>query len=139
MFKGVPLRIEFGPKDMANSNVLTARRDTGEKATVRIADLEKGIPATLEAIQNDMLTRAKKEYEDHRKVVTDWDTIVPTLNAKNVVLIPSCLDGDCCDAVKDETAAKGKSDNAAEDAKAPSMGAKGMLRLSIQVKDLMLT
>jgi hypothetical protein len=73
-----------------------------------------------------MFSRAKKEYDEHRVKVTDWEAVVPTLNKKNVVLIPNCLDGDCCDAVKDETAAKGKSDQAAEDAKAPSMGAKGM-------------
>jgi prolyl-tRNA synthetase len=128
--KGVPLRIEFGPKDMASGNVLTARRDTGEKTTVPIADLEKDIPTALEAMQNDMFSRAKKEYDAHRVKVTNWDTVVPTLNAKNVVLLPSCLDGDCCDKVKDETAAKGKSDNAAEDAKAPSMGAKGLFALN---------
>ncbi len=126
MTQGIPLRIEFGPRDLASSTVQTARRDTGEKATVVIADLATGIPIALEQMQNDMFTRAKKEYDEHRVKVTDWEVVVPTLNKKNVVLIPSCLDGDCCDAVKDETAVKGKSDQAAEDAKAPSMGAKGM-------------
>jgi len=124
--KGIPLRLEFGPRDMASGNVLTVRRDTGEKTTYPIANIEDDIKKALETMQNDMLTKARNEYEEHRKKVTDWEAMVPTLNAKNVVLIPSCLDGDCCDAVKDETAAKGKADNAAEDAKAPSMGAKAL-------------
>jgi prolyl-tRNA synthetase len=124
--KGIPLRLEFGPRDLASGNVLSVRRDTGEKATIAISDLEIGIKTALETMQNDMFNKAKKEYDEHRVKVTDWETIIQTLNAKNVVLIPSCLDGDCCDAVKDETAAKGKSDNAAEDAKAPSMGAKAL-------------
>jgi prolyl-tRNA synthetase len=111
---------------LASGNVLSVRRDTGEKATIAISDLENGIKTALETMQNDMFNKAKKEYEEHRVKVTDWETIIQVLNAKNVVLIPSCLDGDCCDAVKDETAAKGKSDNAAEDAKAPSMGAKAL-------------
>ena len=124
--KGIPLRLEFGPRDMASGNVLTVRRDTGEKTTYPIANIEDDIKKALETMQNAMLTKARNEYEEHRKKVTDWEAMVPTLNAKNVVLIPSCLDGDCCDAVKDETAAKGKADNAAEDAKAPSMGAKAL-------------
>jgi prolyl-tRNA synthetase len=80
----------------------------------------------LEQIQNDMFSRAKKEYDAHRKQVTDWEEIVPVLNGKNVVIIPHCLDGDCADAIKDETAKIGQAANAVEDVKAPSMGAKGM-------------
>ena len=124
--KGVPLRIEFGPKDLAKGVISTARRDTGEKSTIPLADLKTGVHKALEQIQNDMFSRAKKEYDIHRKQVTDWEEIIPALNGKNVVLIPHCLDGDCADAVKDETAKKGQAANAVEDEKAPSMGAKGM-------------
>lgn len=124
--KGVPLRIEFGPKDAEKRVVSTARRDTNEKSTIPIDELASGVPKLLEQIQNEMFERAKKEYDAHRKVVTDWEEVVPVLNGKNVVLIPHCLDGDCADAVKDETAKKGQAANAEEDSKAPSMGAKGM-------------
>lgn len=124
--KGVPLRIEFGPKDLANGVISTARRDTNEKATISLTDLATGVRKLLEQIQNDMFSRAKKEYDTHRKQITDWNEIIPALNGKNVVLIPHCLDGDCADAVKDETAKKGQAANAVEDSKAPSMGAKGM-------------
>ena len=125
--KGVPLRIEFGPKDAEKGVVSTARRDNYEKATIPIAELATGIPKLLEQIQTDMFDRAKKEYDSHRKFVTDWEKVVPVLNGKNVVLIPHCLDGDCADAVKDETAKIGQAAHATEDGKAPSMGAKGTL------------
>jgi prolyl-tRNA synthetase len=124
--KGIPLRIEFGPKDMANGVVMTARRDTNDKATIAISDLATGVPKLLETMQADMLARARKEYDSHRIVVTDWEKVVPTINKKNVVLIPHCEDGDCADAVKDETAKKGQTDGQAEDEKAPSMGAKAL-------------
>ena len=123
--KGVPLRIEFGPKDLANGVVSTARRDTNQKATIPLSDLKTDVHKMLEQIQNDMFSRAKKKYDIHRKQITDWEEIIPTLNGKNVVLIPHCLDGDCADAVKDETAKKGQDANGVEDSKAPSMGAKG--------------
>lgn len=124
--KGIPLRIEFGPKDMANGVVMTARRDTNEKATMPISDLAIGVPKLLESMQADMLAKARKEYDDHRIVVTDWKQIVPILNKKNVVVIPHCEDGDCADAVKDETAKQGETDGQPEDEKAPSMGAKAL-------------
>jgi prolyl-tRNA synthetase len=124
--RGVPLRIEFGPKDAAAGAVMTCRRDNGAKETVKIDGLAAGIKTILETMQKEMFARAKAEYESHRKQVTKWEEIVPILNAKNVVLIPHCLDGDCADAIKDETAALAKTDQATEDKKAPSMGAKGM-------------
>jgi prolyl-tRNA synthetase len=116
--KGVPLRIEFGPKDMANGTIMTVRRDNGEKSSVKIDDLATGVSEVLEKMQADMLARARKEYDEHRIVVKKWEDLVPVLNKKNVVLIPHCEDGDCADKVKDETSGAG------EDEKAPSMGAK---------------
>lgn len=127
--KGVPLRIEFGPKDAAGGVVTVSRRDTGDKSTINITDIastENGIPAALETMQKEMLARATKEYQECRKQITNWDDIVPTLNSRNVTLIPHCLDGICADQVKDETAALGKVAEQAEDGKQPSMGAKGM-------------
>jgi prolyl-tRNA synthetase len=70
-----------------------------------------------------MYTRAKTAFDTHRIKVTDWKSMVPELNNKNTLLVPHCLDGDCADAIKKETAEISKS--AAEiDPRAPSMGAK---------------
>lgn len=106
---------------MAKGEVVAVRRDNGSKTPLAVADLAIAVPQLLETMQKEMLDRARKEYDDHRKVVTKWDEVIPTLNGKNVLLIPHCLDGKCADDVKDETA------GAAEDGKAPSMGAKGKL------------
>ncbi|OCK99481.1 prolyl-tRNA synthetase [Cenococcum geophilum 1.58] len=122
---GVPLRLEFGPKDAANGVVTTVRRDNGEKGTIKVSEVATGVFTLLETIQKDMYNRAKEAYLSHRIEVTDWSDMVPRLNEKNVLLIPHCLDGDCADAVKKETADMCKT-TAEIDIRAPSMGAKAL-------------
>jgi len=125
--KGVPLRLEFGPKDAANGVVTTARRDIegrDGKGTIPVADIATGVPALLETIQADLFKRAEKEYAEHRKEVTEWKDFVPTLNAKNVLLVPHCLGGECEDEIKKDSAANSESGEV--DARAPSMGAKSL-------------
>jgi prolyl-tRNA synthetase len=121
---GVPVRLEFGPKDAANGVVTFVRRDNGEKGTIKVSEIATGVPALLEKIQKDMYNKAKDAYLSHRVEVTEWVQTVPRLNEKNVILIPHCLDGDCADAVKKETADMCKT-TADIDPRAPSMGAKG--------------
>lgn len=125
--KGVPLRIEFGPKDAAKDVVSYARRDTGEKGTIPIAELTTMVPELLETIQQDMYNKAEASFREHRLKITKWDDVVPALDAKNVVLIPHCLVPDCEDKIKELTT--GRSDDAAEGSesqKAPSMGMKSL-------------
>ena len=60
--KGVPLRLEFGPKDAAKSVVSYARRDTGEKGTIPLPSVATDIPALLEKIQKDMYEKAEASF-----------------------------------------------------------------------------
>ena len=57
--KGVPIRLEVGPRDIKNSQYVAVRRDTGEKMTMRRAGLKDDIPALLETIQSSMFAKAK--------------------------------------------------------------------------------
>src|SRR5205814_6646400 len=95
--KGVPLRLEYGPRDAENKVVSTARRDTGEKATIAISELATEVPVLLEKIQKDLYDKADHEFESHRKVINKWEDVLPSLDAKNVVLIPHCLSEECED------------------------------------------
>ncbi|EGS21747.1 proline-tRNA ligase-like protein [Thermochaetoides thermophila DSM 1495] len=125
--KGVPLRIEFGPKDAAKDVVSYARRDTGEKGTIPIAELTTKVPEMLETIQQDMYNRAEKAFREHRLQITNWDEVVPALDAKNLVIIPHCLVPECEEQIKEMT--KGRSDESPdtpEGQKAPSMGMKSL-------------
>ena len=63
--KGVPLRLEIGPKDIEKEQCVLARRDNGEKSFVALADLETAVPAMLDAIHNGLYERAKKNLEEH--------------------------------------------------------------------------
>ncbi|WFD43743.1 proline--tRNA ligase [Malassezia psittaci] len=123
--RGVPLRLEIGPKDLDNASVMSVRRDTGAKQAMKLDSLKTAVPELLEQIQQDMYTRADEEFKAHRKVVTDWDLFTSTLNAKNHVIIPWCEEEECEDAIKDRSARTASSEEA-QDERAPSMGAKSL-------------
>lgn len=101
--KGVPLRLEFGPKDAAASVVSFARRDTGEKGTIPISELGTKVPQMLETIQQDLYNKQDEAFRTHRLKLTEWEKVVPALDSRNVVLIPFCEREECEDKIKDNT------------------------------------
>ena len=60
--------------------------------------------ALLDDIQKDMFTRAKKTYQERLKAVVEWEDLVPTLDNKNVVVIPWCEREQCEDDIKERSA-----------------------------------
>lgn len=123
--KGVPLRIEFGPKDLAANQATAVRRDNNQKYTVALDELATRVPEILEEMQKALLEKARKDFDQHRVVVEDWKDFVPTLNAKNVILSPWCGVPECEDDIKDSSARKEDGEEE-EDERAPSMGAKSL-------------
>ena len=126
--RGVPLRLEIGPGEIAGHFVTTSRRDVPGKegkGSIPIAELKTEVPKLLETIQADLYKRADEKFKAHRIKVTNWDDFVPALNAKNVVLIPHCLTEKCEDEIKELSARKEVGD-VPQDEKAPSMGAKSL-------------
>ena len=63
--KGVPVRVEIGPKDMEKEQCVIARRDTGEKITVALAELESTVKALLDQIHDNLYAMALKNREDN--------------------------------------------------------------------------
>ena len=63
--KGVPLRVELGPRDIENGVCVAVRRDSGEKATVPLAELTQRVPELLDAVQKGLYERAKLNLEEH--------------------------------------------------------------------------
>jgi prolyl-tRNA synthetase len=124
--RGVPLRLEIGPGELKGDFVTTARRDTGAKDKIPIAELAARVPALLDAVQADLFARADEALRAHVKRVTEWSAFVPLLNEKNVILMPHCLSEGCEDQVKELSARKDADDDTPEDARAPSMGAKSL-------------
>lgn len=98
--KGVPLRFELGPKDVAKKQVRVVRRDNGAKEDIPIADLAVRIPAFLEQIQQEMLERARVQRDGHIRKVTEWKDFVPALQDGCMVLTPFCNETEWEEAVK---------------------------------------
>ncbi|MFN8671860.1 MAG: proline--tRNA ligase [Candidatus Sericytochromatia bacterium] len=73
--KGVPLRLEIGPKDIENNQAVLARRDTFEKSTVPLEGLTSLIKNTLDNIQNSLLEKNKKHREENTKNINSIDEL----------------------------------------------------------------
>ena len=73
------------------------------KAPLPLGDITTSVPALLETIQKEMFERAKKTYLERMKVVTEWDDVVPTLDNKNIVVIPWCEAEACEDDIKERS------------------------------------
>ena len=63
--KGVPLRVELGPKDIEKGCCMAVRRDNGEKISVALDELEAKIPELLDAVQRGLYEKAKLNLETH--------------------------------------------------------------------------
>ena len=63
--KGVPLRIEIGPRDIENNVCMAVRRDNGEKVSVSLDELAEKLPQLLAAVQQGMFDKAKKNLDEH--------------------------------------------------------------------------
>lgn len=72
--KGVPVRIEIGPRDAAAGHAMVVRRDTGDKQTMALDMLGEGIPSLLETIQRDMFERARTFRETSTQRVDNYET-----------------------------------------------------------------
>ncbi|PWN50876.1 putative proline-tRNA ligase [Violaceomyces palustris] len=123
--RGVPIRLEIGPKDLEKQSVLAVRRDTGAKSALPMEDLSATISKLLDTIHDEMFKKADDEYRSRRKVCTKWEDFTRILNDKCHVVIPWCEVEACEDAVKERSARTGN-EGEAEDERAPSMGAKSL-------------
>ena len=63
--KGVPLRVEIGPRDMEAGQCVLVRRNDGEKTVVALTELEQAVKEQLEAVQQGLFEKAKKNLEEH--------------------------------------------------------------------------
>ncbi|XP_056134251.1 bifunctional glutamate/proline--tRNA ligase isoform X2 [Lampris incognitus] len=119
--KGVPIRLEVGPKDMKQSQCVAVRRDTGEKVTVHEAEVEQRLPAILEDIQNTLYKKASDDLNKHMVTADTMEEFQKDLDQGRIVQIPFCGGIECEDWIKKATA----KDQDLEPG-APSMGAKSL-------------
>ena len=73
--KGVPLRVEIGPKDMEKDQCCIARRDTGEKTFVPLTELESAVQKLLQDVHDNLYAMASKNLEDNTFDMTSWEEV----------------------------------------------------------------
>jgi len=78
--KGVPIRIEVGPRDMENNELVICRRDDNTKQTVSINEATNIIINLLDEIQNNLFDTAKQFMDDHTSCVETWDEFKEHIN-----------------------------------------------------------
>ncbi|XP_068922106.1 bifunctional glutamate/proline--tRNA ligase isoform X1 [Petaurus breviceps papuanus] len=119
--KGVPIRLEVGPRDMKNCQFVAVRRDTGEKLTIAEKEAETKLRDILEDIQVNLFKRASEDLKTHMVVANTMEEFQKILDSGKIAQIPFCGETDCEDWIKKTTAR----DQDLEPG-APSMGAKSL-------------
>ncbi len=104
--KGVPVRLEIGPKDIAKNQVVLVRRDTREKVFVPLDELETRVPQMLEDVQKGLLEKARA-MRDHKTYAAETLETFENTIAKTPGFIKAmwCGDRACEDRVKEKTGA----------------------------------
>ena len=102
--RGIPVRVEMGPRDIEAGQAIIVRRDTREKTTVAIESLAEEIKNILDKMQTEMLERARTHREAHTYVATNYDEFKDVVaNKPGFVKAMWCGDQACEDKIKEDT------------------------------------
>jgi len=104
--RGVPVRLEIGPKDIEKSAVMVARRDTREKQSLPMDGLAGAIKSLLDQIQSGLLDRARQFRDEHTQRVSTYAEFKQVLDGRpGFVIAPWCGAADCEAQIKNDTSA----------------------------------
>jgi len=104
--KGVPLRVEIGPRDIQSKQVTLVRRDTGKKIMVSQSDAASQITKILDEIQNFLLQKARKTMDELTSTAEDMKSLKKIIEEKGGFVRAFLSDDvDCEDKIKGETGA----------------------------------
>jgi len=104
--RGIPIRIEIGPKDIENNQAVLVRRDTREKMTVALTEVATKATELLQTIQVDMLERARTHRDEHTSSATNYDEFKQAIEEKpGFVKAMWCGSKECEEKIKEDTTA----------------------------------
>ena len=103
--KGVPLRIEIGPKDIAKGKMVLVRRDTQKKSDLEFSDAQTGVESMLKEIQQSLFERAKLLLKERTKKVSDFDKFKSEIENGEFLETSWCGDQKCEEKIKESTGA----------------------------------
>ena len=104
--RGIPLRIEIGPKDIENNQAVIVRRDTREKYIVSLNEIDVKVQEVLDLMQKEMLERARNHRDTHTYEATDYEIFKQTVEEKpGFVKAMWCGNLECELKIKEDTGA----------------------------------
>lgn len=104
--RGIPVRIELGPKDIEKNQAILVRRDTREKIVAPIPEIPKLLKELLDTIQKDMFSRALEHRNTHTYDVKSYEDFKTTINEKpGFIRAMWCGCQECEDKIKEDTSA----------------------------------
>ena len=104
--KGVPLRLEIGPKDIENNQCVLARRDNGEKVVVSLDEVEEKVKELLDEIQTNLLEKARTRRDSKTYIARNHEEFDKIVNeTPGFIKAMWCGDQACEDAIKEKTSA----------------------------------
>jgi len=98
--KGIPIRIEIGPKDLEKKQVVLVRRDNGEKQEVKMKDVSNIVKKTLDEIQEKLFDKAKKLLYNNVIEIENYEELRKGIMDKKICLSPLCNSRECEDDLK---------------------------------------
>ena len=101
--RGIPIRIEIGPRDVEQGQVVVVRRDTSEKAPMPIEGLEQKLRELLETIQHDMFARAQQRMQERTRDCDDFADYKKSVTQGGFYRIHWCGSGECEQKLQDQT------------------------------------
>jgi prolyl-tRNA synthetase len=101
--KGIPIRIEIGPRDLEKKQVVLVRRDNLKKEIVKISDVDKRVSSVLETMQKDMFEKSKKIVFDSFFDANTLADLQKAVKGKKIGLTPMCSSRECEDMLKFKT------------------------------------
>jgi len=103
--KGVPLRIEIGPRDVESGEVIVVKRNDGEKISIKVGDVVGEIPGILDRMHDEMFEKAEKFFSEKVADVASVEDFEKVIKDKGIVRMNWCGDMDCEMKIKEKTGA----------------------------------
>jgi prolyl-tRNA synthetase len=105
--KGIPLRVELGPRDIEAGQAVLVRRDTGGKRNAKLAAIADEVARDIEEMGRSLLERARESLKRNTHMTTSYDELKKIIKDKGgIVRAPWCGSAECENKLKDETGAK---------------------------------
>lgn len=101
--KGIPIRIEIGPKDLDEKSVVVVKRNDLKKSKIKITNLKREIPLLLEKIQKELFDKAEKLLRSNIVKTKNKKELIKFVKQKKIVISPMCNSKSCEEILKADT------------------------------------